>query len=163
MILPASTMHRHDGSAVFLMPPLLRDNELLLYLSRTSQADPEKKHVPSYTFLMLHLPDRAVAGVLGLRIGNPEKELYLPGQVGYRVRRAYRGRRYAERSLGLILPFARDHGWTSLWISCRPDNIASRKCSEKNGGKLREIVKVPASHEMYHQGYRYACRYVIDL
>ncbi len=163
MIPSGSDLKNKSASSPFLTPPLLRDNDLLLSLARTTPADPGKKHVPGYLFLMVHLPDRAIAGVVSLRIGNPETDLYFPGQIGYRVRKTYRGRHYAERSLKLILPFARKHGWKSLWISCRPDNAASRKCCEHNGGKLHEMTGMPEWHEMYGQGYRQICRYVIDL
>lgn len=147
----------------FLSPPLLRDGELTLSLVRTCPADTIKKHVPCYLFLMRSGQKGWPAGVLSLRLGNATEELYYPGHIGYRVRRSFRGRRYAERSVRMILPFAQRHGYRQIWISCRPDNPASRITCERNGGRLQEIVTIPGSHEMYHQGYRMACRYVIDL
>jgi len=50
-----------------------------------------------------------------------------------------------------------------LWITCNPDNLASRKTCEIAGGVMMEIVDLPEHNIMYKQGERQKCRYRFDL
>ncbi len=125
--------------------------------------DPERGISPGYHFWMrLTRPRRgepAIAGTIGLRIScSPDIEMYF-GHIGYKVFPIARGRRYAERGARLLLPLARAHGMTTLWITCNPDNIASRKTCERLGSELVEIVPVPPDHPLYARGDREKCRY----
>src|SRR5438876_157919 len=101
--------------------------------------DPRRNRVPAYHFWM-HLrpefaPPLTIAGGLGLRIGStPDLEMYL-GNIGYNVYPPARGYHYAERSCRLLFPLATAHGMSTLWITCNPDNIASRKTCERLGGE----------------------------
>ncbi len=147
----------------FLDPGRLKDGALILVPARMKPADPTKAHVPAYGFDML-APDGTIMGYLNLRIGDGETELRYPGNVGYGVRPPRRGHGYAGRSLKLILPFARRHGLTRLWITCRPDNVASRKTCEGAGATLIEIIDVPPTHEMARAyGIHQVCRYCIEI
>ncbi len=147
----------------FLDPGRLKDGDLLLVPARTKPADPTKAHVPAYGFDML-APDGTIMGYLNLRIGDGETELRYPGNVGYGVQPSWRGHGYAGRSLKLILPFARRHGLTRLWITCRPDNAASRKTCEGVGATLIEIIDVPPTHEMARAyGIHQVRRYCIEI
>jgi tagatose 1,6-diphosphate aldolase len=74
-----------------------------------------------------------------------------------------RGRHYAERAARLLLPLARRHGMSELWITCNPDNAASRRTCERLGGELVEIVPIPPDHAFYSRGERAKCRYLIRL
>ena len=102
-------------------------------------------------------------GSLRLRVGDADTVLKYPCHVGYDVKPEFRGHRYASRSVRLIVPFARAHALTRLWISCDPDNVASRKTCERAGAKLCDILDVPEDHDMYAKGFRAVCRYSIDL
>jgi len=134
---------------------------LTLRHARCLPANPAKKHVPCHTWL-IEVPEAPLpVGVITLRLGNPETSLYYPGHIGYRIRKPHRGHSYASRALQQLLPEAKKLGITELWISCRPDNHASRKTAERNGATLHETVPIPEDHEMYAQGYRHACRYLI--
>jgi len=114
-------------------------------------------------FEMRSVPDGTPMGNLRFRVGDADTVLRYPCHIGYDVNPEFRGRRYAARSLGLILALARAHGLTRLWIGCRPENPASRRTCELAGAKLHEIVDIPQSHEMYQQGIHSTCRYYIDL
>ncbi|MGH7214293.1 MAG: GNAT family N-acetyltransferase, partial [Tepidisphaeraceae bacterium] len=128
--------------------------------------------VPSYHFWMRvrHAPDDrlappplVIAGGIGLRIGmNHELEMY-SGHLGYHVYPASRGNHYAERACRLLLPLARRHGIAPVWITCNPDNAASRRTCERLGAEFVETVRVPDSHEFFHRGERHKCRYRICL
>ena len=50
-----------------------------------------------------------------------------------------------------------------LWITCNPDNFASRCTCERLGCKLVEIVRVPPGHTLYQRGEFEKCRYRLDL
>jgi tagatose 1,6-diphosphate aldolase len=63
----------------------------------------------------------------------------------------------------LLLPLARRHGLEILWITCDPDNIASRRTCELAGLELVEIVDVPEHMDMYQRGERRKCRYRLYL
>ena len=108
------------------------------------------------------LPPVPIAGSIGLRIATSfDLEMYL-GHIGYKVFPFARGRRYAERACRLVLPLARRHLRT-LWVTCNPENIASRRTCERLGATLVDIVTVPQSHALYARGDRQKCRYRLDL
>jgi predicted acetyltransferase len=77
------------------------------------------------------------------------------GHVGYQIRPSQRGKGYGTMMLGLALDEARRLGLTRVLITCDPDNIASVRVIEKNGGAL-------ASRSVADTG-RLTSRYWIDL
>jgi tagatose 1,6-diphosphate aldolase len=128
--------------------------------------------VPQYHFWMRvrdefwgqpQCPPIQFVGAIGLRIGSTETiEMYY-GHFGYHVYPAARGRQYAMRACRLLLPLARRHGFKTLWITCNPDNIASRRTCERLGAKLVEVVPVPEDNPLYARGEIQKCRYRFDL
>ena len=108
-------------------------------------------------------PSIRIVGGIGLRIGwSPSIELYY-GHLGYHVYPAARGRHYALRACRLILPIARHHGFKTMWITCNPDNAASRRTIELLGAKLIETVMVPEDEPLFARGETHKCRYWLDL
>jgi tagatose 1,6-diphosphate aldolase len=124
--------------------------------------------VPAYHFWMLTDPPLGdppirIAGGIGLRIGaSAEIERY-SGNIGYHVYPPARGRHFAERASRLLLPLARRHGMERLWITCNPDNLASRRTCERLGGKLVEVVELPKDHPFRARGETAKCRYLVEL
>ena len=103
------------------------------------------------------------AGTLTLRVGRGgDLERYL-GHVGYVVHPPARGRSLAARATRLILPLARSHGLRELWITCNPDNAASRRTAERLGAVYVETVSVPRRHPLYARGDREKRRYVLVI
>jgi predicted acetyltransferase len=129
------------------------------------QANSPKGTVPEYHFWMRRAdnPELPMAGGIGLRVASTHDTLMYSGHVGYHVYPPARGRHYAERACRLLLPLARRHGINPLWITCNPDNYASRRTCERLGGQLVEIVPVPVTHTLYQRGETQKCRYRIDL
>jgi tagatose 1,6-diphosphate aldolase len=132
-------------------------------------ADVEKGFVPAYHFWMrLHPrdgtePPARIAGGMGLRVGHNENlEMYL-GHIGYNVYPPARGRRLAARAVRLILPLARRSGLSPVWITCNPDNHASRRTCEIAGGRLVDVVPLPPDHPLRARGETEKCRYRFDL
>lgn len=142
--------------------PSMRDGDLELRLARRSPAGSNGAWTPAYHFEM-RLPDDAVAGWIDLRVGDaPELTLY-NGHIGYTVREKYRGRHYAARSTRLLAGLARHHGFTELWITCNPENIASRRTCELAGAEYVETVELPTDIDLYRRGERSKCRYRLLL
>jgi tagatose 1,6-diphosphate aldolase len=138
-------------------------------------ADPSKGRVPHYDFWMyLHdhprdpggpavPPPVRIAGTITLRVGStPALERYY-GHVGYHVYPPARGRHYAERATRLLLPLARRHGMPTLWITCDPANVASKRTCERLGMTYVHTVDVPPSDPLYARGEHRKCRYRLDL
>jgi tagatose 1,6-diphosphate aldolase len=108
-------------------------------------------------------PPIEIAGGISLRVGNnPDLEMY-GGHIGYNVYPPVRGNHYAERACRLLLPLARAHGLRRIWITCNPDNFASRRTCERLGCRFAEIVPVPPEHPLYQRGDIEKCRYWLDL
>lgn len=147
----------------FLDPGTLADGELELALVRRSQPDPSTDRVAAYEFEMRVAGSKGAVGRVSFR-AQPHRmmELYR-GQIGYEVNASHRGRHFAERSVRLLLPFIRRHGFSEMWITCDPDNLASRRTCERIGGKLVEIVAVPETEEMFARGHRTKCRFRVEL
>lgn len=122
--------------------------------------------VPSYHFWMkLNGLDAPVpiAGGIAFRIGTtPEIETFV-GHIGYHVYPPARGHHYAERATRLLLPLARRHGMRRLWITCNPDNLASRRSCERLGARLIETVLIPPTHPFYQRNERAKCRFLLEL
>ena len=107
----------------------------------------------------MRVPNGDIAGWIDLRVGDAEEVALYNGHIGYTVRTAYRGRRYAARSCRLLFNLARLHGFSELWITCNPDNEASRRTCERAGGEYVETVDLPADNDLYRRGDRQKCRY----
>ena len=143
--------------------PDLVDDDLTLVLTRRSPANIAMNTVPAYVFEMRHTLLGQRMGQIDLRLGDTYNLLMYGGQIGYGVDPAYRGEHYAARSVRLLLPLARQHGFEEVWITCNPDNWPSRRTCELAGGELIEIVPVPPTLDLYHEGDREKCRYLIRL
>ncbi len=141
----------------------LREGDLYLTLERRMEGDPERGWYPCYRFSMLHAANGALMGRIDLRVGDsPVIERY-SGHIGYHVYPAYRGKRRAERAARLLLPLARKLGFEALWITCNPDNTASRITCERLGAVYVETVDLPPGNDMYNRGERRKMRYRLDL
>jgi tagatose 1,6-diphosphate aldolase len=148
----------------FLDPGPLVDGELSLELIRKSPADPVRGFVPSYDFAMRHARDpKQLAGLINFRAGSTYALEMYGGHFGYGVEAPFRGRHFAERACRLLLPLARRHDLTLLWITCNPENIASRRTCERLGCQLFDIVPLPPDNDQYKDGERFKCRYCLDL
>lgn len=152
----------HIERSIFLDPGKLIDGDLELVLVQKIPANKEKRYVPYYQFEMRYTETGEKIGQINLRIGNNENTMY-GGHIGYDVDEKFRGRRYAARSLKLLFPLAKKHNINPLWITCNPENIASRKTCELAGGKLIEIVDLPPYNDQYQRGEKKKCRYRFDL
>lgn len=145
----------------FPAPGVLQDGELVLELFE--MALHRIHRVPTYHFRMVHRDSLEELGGINLRVGSdPHIERYA-GHVGYSVQPVHRGHRYASRSLRLLIPLAGKLHLNPLWVTCDPENIASRRTCELAGAKFVEIVNVPEHCIIHRKGHIRKCRYRLDL
>lgn len=91
--------------------------------------------------------DGEFCGVINLR-WLPGTEALPPhclGHIGFAVVPAKRGRGYATQALAAMLPLARAEGLRYVEITTDPDNVASQRTIERNGGVLHERFTKPES------------------
>ena len=115
--------------------------------------------VPAYHFRMVHATTGEELGGINLRVGSTRHIELFAGHIGYEVCPPHRGHRYATRSLRLLMPLAGRLGLDPLWITCDPENLASRRSLELAGAQFVEVVSVPEDCDMYQRGHRWKCRY----
>jgi predicted acetyltransferase len=147
----------------FRDPGELIDADLELLLVEKYPGDPTIDYVPAYRFRMAHAGRDDDIGRIELRIGNTRHIIMYGGHIAYQVAPEHRGHRYAARACRLLLPLAGHHGLKTLWITCNPDNLASRRTCELAGARLIEIVDLPEDTDMYQEGERQKCRYRLNL
>lgn len=61
------------------------------------------------------------------------------GHIGYHVVPVHRRHGHATRMLAEALPHCRRLGIREVLVTCDPDNVASRRVIEANGGVLQDI------------------------
>lgn len=123
------TLESLRGVTLLPVSPL-HDGDLSLCLAEIEPLDEVIGRVPAYRFDMYLSGVSRAVGSISLRVANTHYVVNYLGHIGYHVEPAYRGRRLAARSCRLLLPLARQHGLRPLWITCNPDNWASRRTCE---------------------------------
>jgi predicted acetyltransferase len=104
--------------------------------------------------------DGGFAGSIGLRWTKDGTPLppHVLGHVGYAVVPWQRRRGIATRALALMLEIARGRGMIEVVITTDPDNLASRRVIERNGGHFVERFDKGAAY-----GHAIGLRYRIEL
>lgn len=81
------------------------------------------------------------------------KEVQYAGHIGYDISPHHRNKGYGTKILKLALEKASAIGITEAIVTCKVDNIASRRIIEKNNGRLLERFFHERDKEYY---YKYA-------
>ena len=118
---------------------------------------------PAYFFAMVDPPTRARMGAINLRVSHAFVVEQYAGHIGYAVLEPFRGRRLAAQAVAMLRPLALRNGINPLWITCDPDNAASRRTAEIAGARLVETVDVPPESPYWQGGARRKCRYRLEL
>lgn len=147
----------------FLDPGDLSDGTIRLQLVETRPVEPERGLSPCYSFHICDAASGTLVGGIRLRVGDTDDLRLYAGHIGYGIRPEYRGHRFAARAVRLVTSLAARHGMPELWITCDPENIASRRTCEMAGAEFVEIVNIPVHMDMYKDGERQKCRYRVDL
>lgn len=121
---------------------------------------PDGSLVPRLPGLRRWMWDGEFAGSVSLRWqpGSNDLPPTCLGHIGYSVVPWKRGRGYATRALAAILPVAAAEGLAYVEITTDPENVASQRVIEANGGGDPERFTTPQVH-----GGGVALRYTIDL
>ena len=120
-------------------------------------ADPTRGWVPAEFYDMVAAG--TVVGTIQLRLGNTDYMRLYGGHVGYWVEPDYRGHGYASEALTALRPIVRRHGFREIWITVRPDNVASCRTLDKAGASYEGTVAVPPDSDLYARGDRHMRRY----
>jgi predicted acetyltransferase len=147
-----------DEAIEVVRPLELRHGDLELRLADYSIHSFHR--VPTYFFRMMSQFSQSELGTINLRVGSTMHLEQYAGHIGYGVHPQYRGHHYAARSLRLLLPLARRLEIDPLWITCDPENAASRRSLEIAGAEFVEIVDVPEECGIRKYGGKLRkCRY----
>jgi tagatose 1,6-diphosphate aldolase len=138
----------------------LIDGDLQLVLYDTS--DLNTGWFTSYKFKMMLGSQNTEVGSIELRNGAHHLVVNA-GHLAYDVHPEHRGHHYAARACKLLLPLARTQGLNFVWITCRPENMASRRTCEIIGAELVDVIDLSEDTDMYRRGYRQLCRYRLEL
>ncbi len=142
-------------------PQVIHDD--VLELEQVSFAPHPVHKVPTLFFQIVRVDSGKRMGEINLRLGsNAHIERYA-GHVGFNIDAAHRGHQYAARAVRLLMPLAREHGLNPLWLTCDPENLASRRSCTLAGARFVEIVDVPEGCIIYRSGHPKKCRYRLDL
>jgi len=145
-----------------MFKPSISNDVIKLVCAYKTRANEKKGWVASHVYDIVRLEDKKIVGRCDLRFGmNPD--LYYSGNIGYAVYPPYRGQRYAAQAVELLFEVAKKAKMQEVIITCNPDNIASIRTCEIAGCTLKEIVDVPANHELIKQGDYQKCIYVKSL
>jgi predicted acetyltransferase len=160
---PSRSTEKMMTSFAFIRKRKYVDGDLQVVLKKTAPADPVKNYVPGYEFEMREAGSVSPIGSIRLRIGRTRPLVGWCGHIGYGVDEKARGKHYAARSCRLLFPLAYAHGLRTIWITCDPTNMPSRRTCEIAGGEYVDTVEVPKGTEMYAEGKRRVRRYRFNL
>lgn len=147
-----------DEAIEAVRPLELRHGDLELRL--TDYSVHSFHRVPTYFFRMMSQSSHNELGTINLRVGSTTHIEQYAGHIGYGVHPGSRGHHYAARSVVLLRPLARRLGIDPMWITCDPENTASRRSLEIAGAEFVEIVEVPADCGIRKYGGKLRkCRY----
>ncbi|MCI9079138.1 MAG: GNAT family N-acetyltransferase [Lachnospiraceae bacterium] len=135
---------------MFIDTEFLKNDEIKLILEKTADGNNEKGQVPAYHFF-IYSQDGKKLGICDLRIGHNDK-LYYGGNIGYSIYKEHRGHHYAGKACLLLFELAKKHNLEYVFITCNPDNYASRKTCIYAGGRLLEIAELPENNNMRDRG-----------
>lgn len=141
---------------------ILSDGEIRLVIEELMPENKIKGYVPAYKFSIVEEKSDLKVGFIDIRIGH-NRGLYYGGNIGYTVNEKHRGNNYALKACKLIKNVAIKHDMEYLYVTCNPDNVASRRTCEKLGLPLLEIVELPEDNDMYKEGERQKYIYYWDL
>lgn len=101
---------------------------------------PDGSQVPRLPGYRLWISDGEFCGSIGIRWqpGTTELPPHVLGHIGYAVVPWKRNRGYATRALALMLGEARKEGLDEVIITTEPENVASQRVIEANGGGTPE-------------------------
>ena len=142
-----------------MIPTPLTDGEINLVLEKEVPADPAKEWLRALHYSIHLLNSVEPIGIIDIRLGYTLSVVRYGGHFGYAIKSEWRGHHHAGKACRILSQVAVVNGMDVLWITCNPDNWASRKTCEWIGATLVEIVDLPPENDQYQRGDRQKCRY----
>jgi len=126
----------------------LADNEIYLELYQSSDGDGDNP--PTYRFCIKTHSDGNIVGRCSFRVGDTDnRHIKYGGNIGYDIDEPHRGNKYSQKACKLLLIFAKSHGMRSVYITCDPENAASRRICELLGADFICILDLPEDDYNY--------------
>lgn len=125
----------------------------ILNLKLIDTFEGSENELPFYWYEIILKSINKPIGKISIRIGH-NFHSYYNGNIGYEIDKEFRGNGYAYLACQMILPVAKEHKMTKLYLACNYDNIASIKTIEKLGGKFIEEVLPPITYIYYHENIK---------
>ena len=132
------------------------EHDFYLVLEKTHPADERRGWPPAFKCAIRKAGSGVKVGEIGLRIGEPPPHL---GHIWYRVFPEHRGQHLAAQACRMLIPVARRHKLDVLRITCREENVASRRTAELAGAEFVGMVETPPGYEDWLGPVRYKCVY----
>ena len=120
----------------------LSDGEIKLVLKSIDEPNIENEISLRYGFSIIHIQDNEDIGIIYFAADKSDRQ-YLRGHLSYGVSPAYSGHNYAAKACMLLKPVISMHGFTSVFIGAKNDNIASIRTIEKIGAQPIAIDDIP--------------------
>lgn len=137
----------------------ISNDEISLHLKRDSPADLTKNWLRTLHFNVIDNTTNNIAGEVSLRVGYTDSIVFYGGHIGYKIDKGFRGRHFAGQACILLKDEIKKLGLDVVWITCNPDNLASRKTCEWIGADFIEVVDLPEDSDMYNKNVTQKCRY----
>ncbi len=137
----------------------LANDEISLVLQKDSPANPEKNWLRNLEFNIFLNSQNIVIGHINFRIGYSDSIVFYGGHLGYSIIEEFRGNHFAGKACLLLKDEIKKFGLDVIWITCNPDNHASRKTCEWIGAEYVTTVDLPEDNDQYLEGERQKCRY----
>ena len=102
--------------------------------------EPGKNGVWGNVLLVIRKSDMKMIGCMQVHNVLTKKMKQYTGHVGYSVRPAERRKGYAKKMLAKALDFLTSFEFEEVYVSCLPENEASKKTILANGGEYIETV-----------------------
>lgn len=104
-----------------------------------------KKYVPDFwvpceQYIYVRMSDRKIVGMLQLRYYLNEYLEKYGGHIGYSVRPSERRKGYAKQMLCECIKICKLYGIKDLLLTCKKENVASRRTILANGGVYESTV-----------------------
>lgn len=107
--------------------------------------------VRAIQYLYVNLETREIIGMIQLRCALNEYLKDFGGHIGYSIAPSKRRQGYGVKMLQACLVEAKKQGLTKVLLTCDPDNTASRKIIQANGGIYVEKVFEPEEARWYEK------------
>jgi tagatose 1,6-diphosphate aldolase len=135
----------------------LHFGEVTLELGEIVPGDEARAFVPYYHFRIL-LSDGTDVGHINFRVGDTRHVQLAAGHIGFEIEEPRRGNRYALQACRAIAPLVR-MVYSSVIVTCDPENVASRRTIEKLGATFIDEIAVPLDDPICAKGPRTKRRY----